>query len=75
MKRKSVIAISLCLIASMVTLFSNKIYMLYIGDCHQLWEEAQTHYVNQQDKKAKEALTKIKSDLSEEDTEDSLLFT
>lgn len=49
--------------------------MLYIGDCHQLWEEAQTHYVNQQDEKAKEALTKIKSDLSEEDTEDSLLFT
>lgn len=22
--------------------------MLYIGDCRQLWEEAQTHYVNRQ---------------------------
>ena len=44
MKKKSVIAINLCLIASIVTLFGNKIYMLYIGDCHQLWEEAQTHY-------------------------------
>ena len=42
MKKKSVIAINLCLIASIVTLFGNKIYMLYIGDCHQLWEEAQT---------------------------------
>ena len=48
MKKKSVIAINLCLIASIVTLFGNKIYMLYIGDCHQLWEEAQTHYVNRQ---------------------------
>lgn len=75
MKKKSVIAINLCLIASIVTLFGNKIYMLYIGDCHQLWEEAQTHYVNRQYEKAKEALTKIKSDLSKEDTEDPLLFT
>ena len=41
MKKKSVIAINLCLIASIVTLFGNKIYMLYIGDCRQLWEEAQ----------------------------------
>ena len=30
MKKKSVIAINLCLIASIVTLFGNKIYMLYI---------------------------------------------
>lgn len=59
MKKKSVIAINLCLIASIVTLFGNKIYMLYIGDCHQLWEEAQTHYVNRQYEKARELLEKI----------------
>ena len=57
MKKKSVIAINLCLIASIVTLFGNKIYMLYIGDCHQLWEEAQTHYVNRQYEKAREVMT------------------
>ena len=33
--------------------------MLYIGDCHQLWEEAQTHYVNRQYEKARELLEKI----------------
>ena len=43
MKKKSVIAINLCLIASVVTLFGSKIYMLYTGFCKQLWEEAQTH--------------------------------
>lgn len=59
MKKKSVIAINLCLIASIVTLFGNKIYMLYIGDCHQLWEEAQIHYVNRQYEKARELLEKI----------------
>ena len=59
MKKKSVIAINLCLIASIVTLFGYKIYMLYIGDCHQLWEEAQTHYVNRQYEKARELLEKI----------------
>lgn len=48
MKKKSIIVISLCLVASIVILSSNKIYMLYIGDCRQLWEEAQTHYVNRQ---------------------------
>ena len=45
--------------SSIVTLFGNKIYMLYIGDCHQLWEEAQTHYVNRQYEKARELLEKI----------------
>ena len=48
MKKKSVIAINLCLIASIVTLFGNKIYMLYIGDCHLLWVEAEILYVNRQ---------------------------
>lgn len=33
--------------------------MLYIGDCRQLWEEAQTHYVNRQYEKARELLEKI----------------
>ena len=59
MKKKSIIVISLCLVASIVILSSNKIYMLYIGDCRQLWEEAQTHYVNRQYEKARELLEKI----------------
>lgn len=59
MKKKSIIVISLCLVASIVILSSNKIYMLYIGDCRQLWEEAQTHYVNRQYEKARKLLEKI----------------
>ena len=61
MKKKSIIVISLCLVASIVILSSNKIYMLYIGDCRQLWEEAQTHYVNRQYEKSTRVIRKDSS--------------
>ena len=35
--------------------------MLYIGDCRQLWEEAQTHYVNRQYEKDTRVIRKDSS--------------
>lgn len=59
MKKKLVIAVSLCLALGASILFNNKIYMLYIGDCRDLWKAAQAYYDIRQYEKARELFGKI----------------